>query len=333
MKVVAFDLEPWEKGCLEELEQEHEVVATEQPLDETNVEDYKDADIISTFIYSDLGRSNLEAFEKLGLIATRSTGFDHIDLEYCRERDIKVANVPDYGKNTVAEHVFGLLLTISHRLYESIDRTRTGDFSPQGLRGFDLRGRTLGVIGTGDIGKEAIRIAKGFGMEVIAFDVAEDQDAARDLGFEYVDMETLLKNADVITLHVPGNEKTKHMLSEKEFGQMKEGVVLINTTRGQVVDPPALAGALAAGKLKAAGLDVLAEEPTVIDDLEVLRAVYQEQHDLRELMVDHALMRLRNVYITPHNAYNTCEAIQRILDTTVDNVRSFARGEPKNVVD
>ena len=332
MKIVAFDLESWEKECFEELGQEHEVVTTEEPLERESAQAYKDADAISTFLYSDLGRETLEVFDDLGLIATRSTGFDHIDLDYCRDNGILVANVPDYGKNTVAEHVFGLLLTISHRMYDAIDRTRTGSFSPKGLQGFDLQGRTLGVIGTGDIGRSVIRIAKGFGMDVVAFDVARDEEAAEELGFEYLEMEALLQRADVVTLHVPGNEKTKHLLSDGEFDLMKEGTVLINTSRGQVVDPNALVRALAEGRLKAAGLDVLPEEPVISDDIEVLRAVYQDRHNVRELLADHALMRLRNVYITPHNAYNTCEALERIRKTTMENIRAFARDEPQNVV-
>jgi len=193
----------------------------------------------------------------------------------------------------VAEHVFALLLAISHGLEQAIDRTRKGDFSSRGLEGFDLFGKTLGVVGTGHIGQHAIRIARGFGMEVLGYDVAPDEDAARELGFRYVSLEELLGASDV-------------------------------DTRSPV-------RALAEGKL-AAGLDVLPEEPVIREEAELLRSVYERRHNLEDLLADHVLLRLRNVIVTPHSAFRTREAIQRILDTTVRNIDAFARGEPGNIV-
>ena len=210
MKIVIFECESWENRSFEGIARDHEVVCEERPLTIKTVDDHADAAIVSTFIYSDMNADVLSRINNLQLIATRSTGFDHIDLDHCRENGVVVCNVPDYGQNTVAEHVFGLLLTVSHRLFEAIDRTRRGDFSPKGLQGFDLEGRTLGVVGTGEIGRNVIKIAKGFGMRVVAFDVAPDEDAARDLEYEYVDFDGLLARSDVVTLHVPGNEKTRH---------------------------------------------------------------------------------------------------------------------------
>jgi len=332
MKVVVFEVEEWERQAFDKLKGEHKFEFVEKPLSADNARRYADADIISTFIYSDLGAEVLGQFEYLKLIATRSTGFDHIDTECCGEQQVTVCNVPTYGDTTVAEHVFGLLLAISHKLVEAADRTRRGDFSLQGLRGFDLRGKTLGVIGTGNIGQCVIEIANGFGMEVLAYDVVQDEKAAERLGFRYVEMDELLSNSDIITLHVPANEKTHHLLSVEEFGEMKDGVVLINTARGSVVDIQALVRAFSEGKVAAAGLDVLPDEPAIREEAELLRSVYRKKYDLETLLSNHILLRLRDVVITPHSAFNTREAIERILSTTVENIAAFARSEPQNVV-
>lgn len=332
MKIVVFEIEEWERNAFIPLQDRHEVVFVNEPLTVDTVDEYADAEAVSVFIYSDLERQVVERLAKLRLIATRSTGFEHIDTDFCRQRSITVCNVPSYGENTVAEHVFGLLLTISHHLRQAFDRTRRGDFSMTGLQGFDLRGKTIGVIGTGRIGLCVIEIANGFRMEVLAFDVKQNEEAADRLGFKYVSMETLLSASDVVTLHVPANEKTRHLLSTKEFQQMKQNAVLINTARGTVVDVEALLHALTEGPLQAAGLDVLPEEPAIREEAELLSSLFNKKHNIEALLADHILLRLRNVYITPHSAFNTREAVQRILDTTVGNIRSFADEQPQNVV-
>jgi D-lactate dehydrogenase len=331
MKIVVFEVEEWERRAFEALEAEHEIEYVGEPLTQENATTYAAADVLSPFIYSDLSGDVLRHLSRVKLIATRSTGFDHIDLAYCNANGITVCNVPVYGDNTVAEHVFALLLAISHKLVEAVDRTRRGDFSLQGLLGFDLRGKTLGVIGTGSIGQCVIEIAKGFRMEVVAFDVRPSADVAARMGFRYTDMDELLAVSDVVTLHVPSNEKTRNMLSHREFAKMKDGVVLINTARGDIVDIRALAKAIGEGKVAAAGLDVLPEEAAVREEAELLHSVYREKYDLETMLVNHILLRLRNVIITPHSAFNTREAVERILGTTVDNILAFARGEPGNV--
>lgn len=332
MKIFVFNTEPWERETFDRLQGNHKVEYVDRPLTANNASQYEDAEIISTFIYSDLHGNVLEQLPNLQLIATRSTGYDHIDRDYCLEHKIKVCNVPTYGENTVAEHVFGLLLAISHKLIEATERTRKGDFSLQGLQGFDLRGKTLGVVGTGNIGLCVIEIAKGFRMEVIAFDVKLKEDLATKLGFRYGSLAEVLATADVITLHIPANPKTENLISTEQFNQMKDGVVLINTARGSLVDNRALIRALAEGKVAAAGLDVLPEEPVMREEAELLRSVYSRRHNLDTLLADHVLLRLRNVIITPHSAFNTCEAVQRIADTTVDNILAFAQGQPQAVV-
>lgn len=334
MNIVIFEVEAWERDVFESLQANHEVVFVQEPLTARNAARYSEAEIISPFIYSNLDATVLEHFPHLKLIATRSTGFDHIATDYCREHQIVVCNVPTYGDNTVAEHVFGLLLAISHNLIEAVDRTRRGQFAQQGLRGFDLFGKTLGVVGTGSIGRNVIRIANGFGMDIVAYDIAQDEALAARLNFRYADLPDLLAQSDIITLHVPANRHTHHLLSDDAFARMKDGVVLINTARGNVVDVHALVRALGTGKVAAAGLDVLPDEPTIREEAELLRSVYRERYDVETLLADHILLRLRNVIITPHSAFNTREAVGRILQTTAENIESFIQDAPRaqNVV-
>ena len=332
MNIVFFDTEKWEQASFKILEDEHTVSCVEAPLLADNADDHATAEAISIFIYSKVDHQVLEAMPDLKLITSRSTGFDHIDLEECERRGIAVCNCPDYGDHTVAEHVFGLLLMISHRLEEAVERTRRGNFSPRGLQGFDLRGKILGVVGTGNIGKETIRIARGFGMTVLAFDVKPDESAASDLEFDYVSMDRLLQSADIISLHVPANQNTQHLIDEEAFAKMKDGVVLINTARGDVVDMKALAKALVEQKVAAAGLDVLPYEPVIREEAELLRSVYEENQDLSSLLANEVLVRMKNVVVTPHSAFNTKEAVQRILDSTVENIQRFVASDPINVV-
>lgn len=333
MRITAFEVEDWERQWFEHLAKDHDVQIVPGALTPENAAGYGSAEIISTFIYSKLTREAVEQLGDLQLIATRSTGVDHIPMDVCRERNITVCNVPIYGSNTVAEHVFGLLLMISHKLDQAVDRTRKGDFSLKGLQGFDLYGKTMGIVGTGSIGKETIRIAKGFGMEVVACDVNPDEEAANRLGFQYVAMNELLARCDIVSVHVPASEKTRYLISREQFDRMKQGAVLINTSRGAVVDTTALVRALAEGKLAAAGLDVLPEEPVIREEAELLRSVYERRHNLDTLLADHVLCHLRNVVVTPHSAFNTREAVQRILETTVENIRCFAEGRPQNVTE
>ena len=332
MKIVVFEAELREVPAFEALKELHELVVTEKPLRPDNAAQFADAEVVSTFIYSALDRAVFERLPSLKLVATRSTGFDHIDTAYCAKHGITVSNVPSYGENTVAEHVFALLLAISHRLPEAMEQAQRGHFSPEGLQGFDLAGKTLGVIGTGSIGRHVVRIAKGFGMEVVAVDVAQDADFARSAGFRYVSLEELLVLADVITLHVPSLPETHHLLSSSAFTRMKDGVVVINTARGDLIDTRALIQALTSGKVAAAGLDVLQDEPMIREEAELICSFFCDQYDLRNLVANHVLLRMRNVIVTPHSAFNTREAVDRIVQTTVENIHAFLAGTPRNVV-
>lgn len=332
MKIAIFEAEPREAQAFETLKDAHDLKLVEAALVKETADRHSDAEIISTFIYSELDETVLESLPALKLIATRSTGYDHIDIDFCARRGIVVANVPRYGEQTVAEHVFALLLTISHRLPEAMERAQHGLFSPEGLQGFDLAGKTLGVIGTGNIGAHVIRIARGFAMNIVAFDVKPDTALSKEFDFSYTDLNILLGASDIITLQLPSLPETRHILSSEAFAQMKDGVVLINTARGDLIDTRALIRALNSGKVAAAGLDVLPDEPLIREEAELISAAFTDQHDLQTLVANHVLLRMPNVIITPHSGFNTREAVDRIVETTVENIGAFIVGSPQNVV-
>ena len=333
MKVQAFETEEWEHRACLALMPDHDVACRRQPLNEDTAADHADAEVISTFVNSRLDANVLSRFPALRLIATRSTGYDHIDAAYCAAHGITVCNVPDYGDATVAEHAFALLLGLVRHLVDAVERTRHGDFSTNGLRGIELRGRTLGVIGTGRIGRCVLGIARGFGMPAIAHDLHPSPDAAQRIGFRYVGLGELLASADVISLHVPATPETRHLLSDAAFACLKPSAFLVNTARGNIIDTAALVRALADGRLAGAALDVLPEEPLIREEAAIFRAGAEEKpYDLKSLVANHVLLRFPNVLVTPHIAYNTDEALRRIIDTTLANIRAFAGGAPQNVV-
>ncbi|WP_309605037.1 hydroxyacid dehydrogenase [Phenylobacterium sp.] len=333
MRITIYEIEEWERSACLALEPAHTLTCREAALSEASVAADSEAEAISTFIWSDLSGPVLRRLPNLKLIATRSTGFEHIDLTHCRQAGITVCNVPDYGDNTVAEHAFALLLALSRRIVDAVVRTRRGDFSQTGLRGFDLAGKTLGVVGAGRIGQRAVQIGRGFGMEIIAFDARPDPAAAQRLGFRYLPLAELLARSDIVTLHVPGAAANQALLSDPQFAAMKPGAVLINTSRGGVVDTQALVRALASGRLAGAALDVLAEEDAMRDEAEIFRAgAAVETQRLQTLLADHALLAFPNVIVTPHVAYDTREAVARIVETTVANILAYASGAPQNVI-
>ena len=333
MEVAVFEAAEWEQEACLRLERNHRLHCTGEALAAETAPHFAEVEVVTTFIRSQIGEAVLIALPRLKLIATRSTGYDHIDLDACRRRGVAVCNVPDYGDPTVAEHTFALLLAVSRRVVEAAERTRDGNFGMEGLRGFDLAGRTIGVIGAGRIGRRVIQLARGFGMTVLATDARPDPAAAEQLGFAYAPLETLLARSDVISLHVPGGSETRDMISDAQFALMKPGAVLINTARGGVVNAAALVRALDSGRLQGAGLDVLAEEPLLREEAEIFRRDLPVSAErLRDVVAANALLRRRNVVVTPHIAYDTQEALHRILATTLDNIEAFAAGAPKNLV-
>ena len=330
--IAAFELEPWEQKYLKEKLPLCSWTFFEEKLDSKNAKKIKDADIICVFVGSTVNKTILSNLPKTKFVTTMSTGFDHIDLAACSKKKIPVSNVPTYGENTVAEHAFALLLNISRRIYDAVERTRKGEFSYEGLRGFDLKGKTIGVIGTGRIGMHAIRMAKGFGMNVIAYDLFPNKQAAKETGFTYRNFNDVLKQSDILTLHTPYTKQTHHMINTKNVNKLKKGVVIINTARGKLIKTEALIEGINKGIISAAGLDVLEEENALKEEKQLLSKEFQKQYNLKTVLHQHVLAEYPNVFITPHNAFHSKEALQRILDTTVENINGFLKGKPVNLV-
>ena len=334
MKIAFFEIKLGEKDCIEKnkLMVKHELFFYDHILSKNNIPDETAFDIVSVFVNSEVDSEVLNKLPNLKMIATRSTGFDHVDLSVAKKRDILVANVPTYGENTVAEFTFALLLSLSRKILESRDRVKEeGSFSPDGLTGFDLNGKTLGVIGTGKIGAHVIKIANGFGMKVVASDPFPNQGLVKDLGFEYMPLLEVLKMSDIITLHVPYMKETHHLINKKNIGLIKKGAYLINTARGGIVETESLVEALKRGDLAGAGLDVLEEENAIKNEPNLAQKRSKE-HVSQTLLADHVLIDMPNVIVTPHNAFNTTDALGRILDTTIENINLFIKGKPMNTV-
>ncbi|MFP4354078.1 MAG: NAD(P)-dependent oxidoreductase [Phycisphaerae bacterium] len=332
-RILFVEAEPWERQAVKEL-CGCDCKVFDRPEKFQDLDDElipENVTVLSTFIHSRVGEDQIDRLANLKLIATRSTGYDHIDLRACRKRGIAVANVPTYGDNTVAEHAFALLLALTRRVHRSYERTVRGDFSLDGLRGIDLQGKTLGVLGTGNIARNVLRIAGGFGMEKLAYDIKPDEQLAERLGFSYVNFEELLARSDVFSIHVPYNKHTHHMIDADAIGKMKQGAYLINTARGGIVDAEALIEGLAGGQLGGAGLDVLEAEGAIAEEAEILSREY-DLSKLRSIVQNHALLRMPNVIITPHVGFNSEEAVRRIIATTVENIDRFLEGKPQNIV-
>ncbi len=302
-----------------------------EPLTDSNIDTAKDADIVSVFIYSILDKKNISSLPRLKLIATRSTGFNHIDLKTASSRTIPVCNVPYYGENTVAEHTFGLILALSRNIHKAYMRTIRNNFSVEGLEGWDIKGKTLGVIGAGSIGSHVIKIAKGFGMNVLAFDAHKNHFMEEVLGFKYASLEELLKNSDIISLHCPYNKATHHLINMNNIELVKHGALFINTARASIIEPASLHYALETGIFGGAGLDVFEGEDLVKEENQMLTRNVSVEH-LRAVLEKNILLNRENVIITPHIAFDSVEAVERILETTVDNIEGFIAKNPTNVV-
>lgn len=295
--------------------------------------DIADAQALSVFIDSKITADVIERLPALRLIATRSTGYDHIDIAAAKKRNIAVANVPVYGEKTVAEFAFALILTLSRKILEANDRVRhAASFSLQGLQGFDLSGKTLGVVGVGHIGAHVIRIAKGFDMQVLAFDVNQNQHLRERLGFAYVSLDDLLARSDVISIHVPYNQATHHLINQTNIRKIKKGAYLINTARGGIVETEALVLGLREEILGGAGLDVLEEEGNLAEEDLLLFAEHPNEAKLKTMLANNWLLKHPRVIVTPHLAFDSREAVYRIIDTTLLNIQLFSEGKPQNIV-
>lgn len=331
MKIAFFEIEDWEKPYIDQKLRVHEITYSAEHLTEQDLPSLKETECLSVFIYSQLTKEILEKLPNLKLITTRSTGYDHIDLTYCREKNITVCNVPEYGTHTVAEHTFALILAISRKLLPSVARASKGDFSLDGLRGFDLYKKTLGIVGLGNIGTSVAQIGKGFGMDVLAYARHPDIELAKRIGFMYVDFDHLLTVSDIVTLHLPLTPQTTHIINIENVHTLKKGAVLINTARGGLIETEAILSGLQEGILSGVGIDVLEEECGIKEERELLAGKFLETCDLKTQLLNHVLLTRDDVIVTPHNAFNSNEALHTILDVTVENIVDFTGNHPRNL--
>lgn len=293
-----------------------------------------DAVVISIFASDVVTPQIMDSMPNLKLIATRSTGYDHIDVKAAQQRGIAVVNVPEYGKETVAEFAFALLLTLSRKVREAAVAIDTGQVDKQALRGFDLSGKTFGVVGCGRIGQHAARIAKGFGMNVVAYNPSPDQQIAQEIGLTFLELPKLMQQSDVISIHAPLAKDTYHLIDAKMLAHAKSTAVLINTARGELIDTTALVQALGHNKLAGAALDVL-EFEALLQRSKAVAATEQQidTHEAQAVLDILSLRSMPNVLLTPHNAFNTTEAVDRIQQTTVHNITDYFKGNTPNQIE
>ena len=282
---------------------------------------------VCPFVNDTVDEAVLEKLHEGGtrVVALRSAGFNHVDLNAAKRLGITVMRVPAYSPHAIAEHAAGMILTLNRRLHRAVARTREGDFSLNGLLGFDLHGKTVGVIGTGIIGRVFGGIMAGFGMQVLAHDPGPPAEDLLARGARYVGLDELLAHSDIVSLHCPLLPSTHHLIDERALSRMKRGAMLINTGRGGLVESNALIGALKSGQLGHLGLDVYEEEG----------GLFFEDHS-DTLLQDDVLARLLtfpNVIITSHQAFFTREALIEIASTTLGNVKAWLDGAPRNIVD
>lgn len=305
-----------------------------EPLDDTtqiSVED-KDADVISCFTFSRVTADVLKQFPKLKLIALRSVGFNHIDIDYCKDHNIAVVNSLGYGNVTVAEFAFGLILDVMRKVSRAYMNLKNEHLGRDVYSGFELKDKNIGIIGTGAIGSEVARIAKGFSMNVLAYDLYPKNELKEKYGVEYVSLDELLEKADVISLHAPLTKDNFHLINEEKFKLIKKTAVIVNTARGELIDTKALYEALSENRIFGAGMDVLEAENILTIPDSKWDFDYMTDDYIRQTLLNERLLKLHNVVVTPHIAYNTVEAQDRILHITIENINSFFKGNLVNSV-
>ncbi len=332
--IVYFDCPEIDSHVHDELSKlDYELICVGESLSPANVALAKDAEIITMHVISTASAEVITAMPNLKHIACRSTGYDNIDLTAARERGISVSNVPSYGEATVAEYAFMLILALSRKLLPTLDAIDGGTIDPSTITGTDLQGKTIGIAGMGRIGSHIARIAKAFGMKVIAFDLYPKPELAASVGFGYVELNELLANSDIVSLHMPGTPANAHVIDARSLAVMKPTAILVNTARGILVDTDALVEALTNQRLGGAGLDVVEGEKFLeLDEERFLLSRHSLKEDMKRALAIEVLAKMPNVIVTSHNAYNSYEALARIEATTVENIAAFLRHEPSNIV-
>lgn len=326
MRIAFFSTKAYDRQFFDRYVTTHEIIYFEGRLRMPTVNLTKGYDAVCVFVNDRLNAEVIAGLKENGikLIALRCAGFNNVDLEAANQNGIKVVRVPAYSPHAVAEHAVALILTLNRKTHKAYNRVREGNFSLERLTGFDLYGKTVGVIGTGKIGQAFCNIMQGFGCKVLAFDLIEDKELALR-GIEYLPLMDVLQQSDVISLHCPLNEQTSHLINKQTIGMMKEGAMLINTSRGGLIDTVDVIEGLKSGRIGYLGLDVYEQEEKLFFK------------DLSENVIqDDLIMRLLsfpNVLITAHQGFFTEEALVQIAQTTLDNIDAFEAGKPlKNAV-
>jgi D-lactate dehydrogenase len=295
-------------------------------IQEDELAPYLNAEIISPFVYSRLDASLLAKFKKLAMVAVRSTGYNNVDVEYCRNHGITLANVRGYGEITVAEFALGLLLSLVRKIGISNNLLKHGIVNVPDYVGIDVAGKMVGVIGTGATGSHFARLAHAMGCTVLAEDPIKNQKLIDDKIVAYTDFKTIAKKADIISLHCPATPSNYHMINAKAIAEMKDGIYIVNTARGELIDTADLYNALVSGKVAGAGLDVLDFEDVILkNDINIARNKGNEFEFYS--LVNQKLLQLPNVIITPHIAFNSKEAELRILNATLASITKYIDGE------
>jgi D-lactate dehydrogenase len=322
MRVAVFSTKPYDEEFLHRANDDagHELVFLEPRLTVRTVPLATEAPAVCAFVNDDLSAPVLEELAAVGvrLVALRSAGFNHVDLAAAARLDLTVARVPGYSPHAVAEHCVGLVLALNRKIHRAHNRVRENNFALTGLLGFDLHGKVVGVVGTGQIGTAFARIMLGFGCRVVATDPYPNEECLA-MGVEYVGIDELLPVSDVVALHCPLTPATFHLIDEERLALAKDGVMLINTSRGALVDTSAVIGALKSGRIGNLGLDVYEEEADLF---------FEDLSD--KVLRDDVFSRLLtfpNVLITGHQAFFTREALANIAGTTIANLTSFERGD------
>jgi D-lactate dehydrogenase len=326
MKIAFFSTKSYDREFFNRYVTTHEIIYFEARLDKQTVNLVTGCDAVCVFVNDKLNATVIAELKKTGikLIALRCAGFNNVDLEAARSNEIKVVRVPAYSPHAVAEHAVALILTLNRKTHKAYNRVREGNFSLERLTGFDLYEKTVGVIGTGKIGQAFCNIMLGFGCKVLAFDLMEDK-ALASKGVEYLPLIDILQQSDIISLHCPLNEQTKQLINKQTINMMREGVMLVNTSRGGLVETMDVIDALKSGRIGYLGLDVYEQEEKLFFK------------DLSENIIqDDMIMRLLsfpNVLITSHQGFFTEEALTQIAQTTLGNIDAFEAGLPlKNAV-
>ncbi len=322
MKLAVYSTKQYDKKYLQHVNEHYnyELEFFDFLLTDKTAKTAHGCDGVCIFVNDDGSRPVLEELKNHGVkfIALRCAGFNNVDLDAAKELGLKVVRVPAYSPEAVAEHAVGMMMTLNRRIHRAYQRTRDANFSLEGLTGFTMYGKTAGVIGTGKIGVAALRILKGFGMRLLAFDPYPSE-AALELGVEYEDLPTLLAQSDVISLHCPLTPDNYHMLNRSSFEQMKDGVMIINTSRGGLVDSQAAIEALKTQKIGALGMDVYENERDLFFE--------DKSNDVIQDDVFRRLSACHNVLFTGHQAFLTAEALISISETTLENLRQLEKGE------